>query len=388
MPNRVLQNQQALDAIKQRIAGVDELMRHGIQHDPDTGRDYFTGYDYKTLYDWDQYFEAIAQIYLGWEPKYIINGITIFLDHIRPDGLISRSVPSNEFHDPEHVKPFLAQSCLLVRDYYGDMSWLTADYYSKLKRYIDYWMVDMDSTGNGLAEWMSAPHTGMDNQHERAGWWRDRICKGVDLNCFLVRELRAFSSLARSLGYAADSETYASAADELAERINKLMWCEEDGLYYDMHTKSGELTKVKYVNIFAVLWANVATPERARRMVYEHLMNGEEFWTAWAPAVLAKSEPGYSQVKLPDDLGCSWRANTWIPSNYIVYHGLRQYGYDQIATALAYRTEALMDKSGCREYYNSETGEGCGLDPFWGWSVLGYYFLYEDSHQQNVTEII
>ena len=388
MPNRVLQNQQVLDAIKQRIAVVDELMRHGIQHDADTNRDYFTGYEYKTLYDWDQYFEAIAQIYLGWEPKYIINGITIFLDHIRPDGLISRSVPSNEFHDPEHVKPFLAQSCLLVRDYYGDMAWLTADYYSKLKRYIDYWMIDMDSTGNGLAEWMSAPHTGMDNQHERAGWWRDRICKGVDLNCFLVRELRAFSSLAQSLGYAADSEKYASAADELAERINRLMWCEKDGLYYDIHTKSGDQIKVKYINIFAALWANVATPERAKCMVYEHLMNGEEFWTAWAPAVLAKSEPGYSQVKLPDDLGCSWRANTWIPSNYIVYHGLRQYGYDQIATALAYRTEALMDKSSCREYYNSETGEGCGLDPFWGWSVLGYYFLYEDGHQQDVTEIV
>jgi len=39
---------------------------------------------------------------------------------------------------------------------------------------------------------MSAPHTGMDNQHERAGFWLDRFCEGVNLNCTLVRECRAF----------------------------------------------------------------------------------------------------------------------------------------------------------------------------------------------------
>ncbi|MHB1462100.1 MAG: amylo-alpha-1,6-glucosidase [Armatimonadota bacterium] len=385
MSRRMLQNPQELKAIQSRIANVEALMKAGIQHDPDTGRDYFTGYDYKTLYDWDQYFEAIVQVYMGWDAKYIINGITIFLDHMREDGLISRSVPSNEYHDPEHVKPFLAQSAVLVRDYYGETSWITDHYYQRLKRYLDYWLVNMDSTSNGLAEWMSAPHTGMDNQHERAGWWKDRISKGVDLNCFLVRELRAFASLAESLGEPADSAHYSAKADELAQKINDLLWCEEDGLYYDMNVQTGALTKVKYINNFAALWANVATPERAKRMVYEHLMNGEEFWTAWAPAVMAKSEPGYSQTTLPNDLGCNWRANTWIPSNYIVYHGLRQYGYDQIATAIAYRTEALMQKSGSREWYNSETGEGCGLNPFWGWSVLGYYFMYEDGHNQNIT---
>lgn len=387
MSRRILQNPHELKAIQDRIADVEALMKAGIQHDADTGRDYFTGYDYKTLYDWDQYFEAIVQLYMGWDAKYIINGITIFLDHMREDGLISRSVPSNEYHDPEHVKPFLCQSAALVRDYYDDLSWLNEHYYQRLKRYLDYWLVNMDSSGNGLAEWMSAPHTGMDNQHERAGWWNDRICKGVDLNCFLVRDLRAFASIAQSLGRSDDAAAYSSKADQLAKRINDLLWCEEDGIYYDMHVQTGELIKVKYVNIFAALWANVATPERARRMVYEHLMNGDEFWTAWAPAVMAKNEPGYSQTMLPKDLGCSWRANTWIPSSYIVYHGVRQYGYDQIATAVAYRTDALMAKSGNREYYNSETGEGCGLNPFWGWSVLGHYFMYEDGHTQNVTSL-
>ena len=102
-------------------------MQRGIFTDPDTGRAYFTGYSYKTLYDWDQYFEAIVQIYMGWPSDLIKNGVTIFLDHQRPSGLISRSVPSNEYHDPEHVKPFLSQIALLVYQNYGELDWITSE---------------------------------------------------------------------------------------------------------------------------------------------------------------------------------------------------------------------------------------------------------------------
>jgi hypothetical protein len=41
---------------------------------------------------------------MDWPTEYIRNGVTIFLDHQRESGLISRSVPSNEHHDREHVK--------------------------------------------------------------------------------------------------------------------------------------------------------------------------------------------------------------------------------------------------------------------------------------------
>ena len=43
-------------------------------------------------------------------------------------------------------------------------------YFRRLQRYLEYWLVEMDTNVNGLSEWMSAPHTGMENQHERAGW--------------------------------------------------------------------------------------------------------------------------------------------------------------------------------------------------------------------------
>ena len=84
--------------LRQDLAYADALMKKGIFRDDDTERDYFTGYVYKTLYDWDQYFEAIVQIYMGWPSDYIKNGVTIFLDHQEESGMIARSVPSNEYH--------------------------------------------------------------------------------------------------------------------------------------------------------------------------------------------------------------------------------------------------------------------------------------------------
>ncbi|MEA3336024.1 MAG: hypothetical protein U9R25_08965 [Chloroflexota bacterium] len=87
-----------LTTLRRELQTEQSLMERGVFVEEDTGRPYFTGYAYKTLYDWDQYFEAIVQVYMGWPSDHIRNGVTIFLDHQQDSGLISRSVPSNEMH--------------------------------------------------------------------------------------------------------------------------------------------------------------------------------------------------------------------------------------------------------------------------------------------------
>src|SRR5690554_7158312 len=66
--------------IKKRaeLTEINNLMRKGIMEEPKSKMSYFTGYNYKTLYDWDQYFEAIVQIYMGWPSDYIKNGVLLF----------------------------------------------------------------------------------------------------------------------------------------------------------------------------------------------------------------------------------------------------------------------------------------------------------------------
>jgi glycogen debranching enzyme len=396
-----------LMALRKQLQPQNDLMSRGIFTDEDTGRSYFTGYSYRTLYDWDQYFESIVQIHMGWPSEYIKNGVTIFLDHQRQSGLISRSVPSNEFHDPEHVKPFLSQIAWLVFKNYGELDWITDDhYFNRLKRYLDYWLVEMDANQNGLSEWMSAPHTGMDNQHERVGWWLDRFSEGVDLNSYLVRECLAFSRLAGLLGKTDLASEYALKSQELAVRIRTLLWDDKDGFFYDRNARIGEplmsrhagwasaingvpveLIRVKGVSAFTALWAGVATDEQARRMVYEYLLDAKHFWSPFPIATLARSERWYSRDWLPGDLGCNWRATVWMPTNYMAYHGLKRYGYNDLAALLANRSFQLVRASGDREWYDAETGEGCGLDPFWVWSLLGHFLEYEDQNGLDPTSL-
>ena len=148
-----------------------------------------------------------------------------------------------------------------------------------------------------------------------------------------------------------------------------------------------ERIRVKSVASFAALWAGVATPEQARRMVYDYLFNSREFWTAYPVAALARSERWYSQDWLPADLGCNWRAKTWIPTNYMVYHGLRRYGYRELASLVAKATHDLVKRAGNCEYYDAEDGSCCGLDPFWGWSLLAHFLPYEEQVEDVLSSI-
>ena len=61
----------------------------------------------------------------------------------------------------------------------------------------------------------------------------------------------------------------------------------------------------------------------------------------------------------------------------MIMHGLMDYGYREPAEFIAHRTRELLTKSGDREYYLTESGEGTGLDPFWGWTLLGYFMEAE-----------
>lgn len=198
-----------------------------------TGKKYYTGYEYATLYDWDQYFESIVQLYLGWSCDYFSHGVEIFLDLQKENGHIQRSTEGCEAQLSEHVKPFLAQICLLIYNREGKLDFLSDNdfhYYNRMKKYLDYW-INCPGDFNGLAIWDSSPHTGMDNQHERAGYWYDHFCAGVDLNSYLVRECHAFALLAKLFDGKEDEQAYILHAKRISKTMRELMWNEEDGFF-------------------------------------------------------------------------------------------------------------------------------------------------------------
>jgi len=379
--NRFLHDE-LLVKLRDELKQENELMKKGIHVDAKSNKQYFTGYSYNTLYDWDMYFESIVQIYMGWPGEYIKNGIIIFLENQQASGLIPRSVPCHKLWANEHCKPFLAQAVLLVENGFGETDWLSEKNYQRLKKYIEYWLKDMDSVGDGLSEYMSAPHSGMDNHHERAGHWNERISKGVDLNCYLYREMLAFARIAEQFDKNNDAKEYRQKAEALKTQINKRMWNDKAGFYFDINIKTGEQIPLVAISGLTPLWANIAPKERAERMVNDYISNPEQFWTKYPLPAVAKNQAAYSSKPFDTDvLGketCNWRACTWMPTNYMVYRGLKNYGYNQIASLIAKKTLEMLKKNGNCEWYDAQSGEGKGLNPFWGWSLLGYFFDFEE----------
>ena len=369
---------------------INDMMRKkGVFTHLETGKQYYTGYEYATLYDWDQYFETIVQLYLGWTTDYARLGVEIFLDMQKENGHIQRSSDGSEYQLLEHVKPFLSQIYLLIYNRDGKIDFLSDNdfyYFKRLKKYLDYWLLRPENY-HGLAFWDSSLHTGMDNQRDRAGHWSACISCGVDLNCYLVRECRAFALLARILKKDSDAEIYEAHAERLAQTILEKMWNEDDGFFYDIDRRTGEQIKVRYIGAFATMWADVATKEMAKSMVENYLLNPREFNRGFIYPAMSASMPNYIETPLPGDWGCSWRANTWIPTNYCVFESLRKYGYVNEATHLANETYRQVKRIGDREYYATETQTGCGLDPFWGWSLLAYFMPYENESDYDPTRI-
>lgn len=384
-------------------ANISQLMKHGIQKNRLTGRSYFTGYSYNTLYDWDQYFESVLQLYLGWGTKYLKNGVLIFLDTQREDGFIIRRVPGVHFEerskldsatqaimreeDEEMIKPFLAQLILLAYKHDRNLDFLTPFYYERLKKYLIRSFSILDRFGSGLAVWNSGPHSGMDDQVERVGGWGSCYCEGTDLNSFLLRETKAMSLIAAIQGYNQDAELFEEKARVLKEMIAQKLWCEEEGLFFDRDGRTGEFIRVKSSACFAPLWAGIPSAHQADRMVKEHLLNPMEFWRAFPVSSYAATEPGYRENRLPGDVGCNFRAQTWIQVNYYIMHGLLDYGYKAVARIIAEKSYRLVKRLGSREYYNSDSCTGNGLDPFWGWTLLSYFMPGECDTGYDPTKI-
>ena len=72
----------------------------------------------------------------------------------------------------------------------------------------------------------------------------------------------------------------------------------------------------------------------------------------------------------------------------MVFHGLLRYGYRAEAAELAEKTfRMVLSERRTHEYYNAEHGGGMGLNPFWGWSALGYLMPLELSLDYDPTDL-
>ncbi|MBU1000286.1 hypothetical protein KKE78_02750 [Patescibacteria group bacterium] len=186
--------------------------------------------------------------------------------------------------------------------------------------------------------------------------------KDVPFNAIMVENLRLLAQIATNLSFKEDACFFMKEAEKISLAMKKLMF--EDELFWSTFGESYKKIKVKTWAIFTPLFAKILTHKEAKELVEKHLLNPDEFWTKFPIPTVPINEPFF------DPKGF-WRGSTWIATNWFIYKGLLNYGFYDIAKQIKESSVALIEKSGFREYFDPNTGEGFGAKDFtWGCLIL------------------
>jgi alpha,alpha-trehalase len=140
----------------------------------------------------------------------------------------------------------------------------------------------------------------------------------VDLNALLYKYERDIAFIHATLGDSTNAIIWSTTAGDRLHAINSLMWDESSGLYYDLNLRTHQRSTYHYLTTYYALWAGIATPAKATRMV--------------ANLPLFDRPGGLAMSTFTS--GEQWdQPYGWAPTNWLTTAGLMRYNY--IAEALA-----------------------------------------------------
>jgi len=332
---------------------------------------------YFQLFDWDSYFMGVALSYDG-QGEPLANSVKNFLSFVGENaadtGYVPREIaPDGLWALPEMCKPFLAQAAYRASLTMGSVEWLKP-WYKKLAETLQFWE-NTRRAPDGFFLWFNGVESGVDNNPAVIDRPAD-VTEGVDLQCYIYREYVAMSLLAAKLGYTKDAADYTAKADALRAKIRDDMWSGTEGTFLNIDARTGKKIHILTWTDFVPLWAGIATRAQARRMIEEHILNPKEFWAPYGIRTLSPDEPLYD----PDH--GYWRGPVWVISNYLIMHGLMNYGYNKQAQQLAERTQEVLVRDlektgGMNECYNPDRGTPLAGGHFVSWDLLGEHMVEE-----------
>lgn len=178
----------------------------------------------------------------------------------------------------------------------------------------------------------------------------------VDLNSLYALDSYCLAQLAGFLGLEEERQEYLEEYERMKKLINLHLWNEKEGFYFDRHW-DGRFSRRKAASNFFPLVARIPDQSQALKML-RHLLNPEEFWGDFVIPTISRDDPAFSDQQY-------WRGAIWPPTNYLVYQGLKAYGFDLAAADFAKKSTDLFlriwkNYQLCPENFDSRTGEAGG----------------------------
>jgi putative isomerase len=375
---------------------------------------------------WDAVFQSlIADVQSPAMAEASIRGL---LADVSPDGYVAGGTGWSTLDSADHSNPPLASYALLkLYKEHGNRQFLE-ETFPTLYRWHEWWSGARDGNHNGLLEWGSNPvdspggieyfqkligvlasylrqvglqpppfkvsdfmnnptaagyESGLDNSQ----MWDDVPFNkqthtmeqdDVGLNSIYALDSWALAEIAHILGRDAEEKKLRRDFTEMSARVNKLMWGKEDGMYLNKHWDGSFNRRISTTN-FHPLLGDIASPERAQRMVQQYLLNPQKFWGEYVVSVTPRDDPAFRDNNY-------WRGRIWAPTNYLLYEGLIRSGLDEVAAEVAAKSTSLFlkewkAKGHLHENYSPITGEAEDVPStvsYYGWGGLLPLMMVEE----------
>jgi alpha,alpha-trehalase len=135
-----------------------------------------------------------------------------------------------------------------------------------------------------------------------------------------------------------------AAWDRRAKRrrlaMEKYMWDEEKGMFFDYDTVKKQRTTYESATTLWTMWAGVATPRHASLLVQKALPKFQAYGGLVSGTEESRGEIAVDRPPRQWDYPFGWA-----PQQMLAWAGLRRYGYDAEAEMLAYKWLYLITKS-------------------------------------------
>jgi alpha,alpha-trehalase len=371
--------------IRQLPNDVSEVRQHGLLYLP---YPYVVpGGRFNEMYGWDSYF---TQVGLVRDDELVLakNMVDNFLYQIEHYGKILNA--NRTYYLSRSQPPFLTQMILNVYRKQQDRAWLRATV-PAIEKYYRFWITEPHLTKEtGLSRYYDlgdgpAPEVlsgerddkGRDHYDLVKDYYRTHEVKDYDLSRYYDKEKDQLTALfykgdrsmresgfdpsnrfgpfnadiihynpvclnsllylmetdtaeiLRILGRAPDARVWMKRAEERRQRINRLMWDEQDGLYYDYNFERKEVRRYPFITTFYPLWVGVADKRQAARIV----------------ANLKLFERPGGLLTSTSVTGSQWDAPFgWAPTEMIAIQGLRRNGYNKEADRITANFLSLVLK--------------------------------------------
>lgn len=302
--------------------------------------------------------------------------------------------------------PIYVYSALLAFEKTGDEEWL-ARIWPGASRMLDYMLDERDLMGDGLVcivhPWEAGtdlspqllPALGIrpDSRRDvlqatlstallyrfcnRREWdmpalaAADRfVVEDLTMNCIAIRALDSAAVLAGVVGDVDAASRYSSRACGMSAALEELCWDEAAGCYFPRWgVARPNLARVRTAASLLPLFTGRCRPERARRLVEEHLLNPGEFRVGHVVPFNPHDELAGARPWVERKL---WAGHCiWMNFNWMLAIGLREHGYASEADEITLRSARMVAREGLWEFYDSRDGAGRRVRDFtWGGLVL------------------